>query len=101
MSNSVGSLEGEGVALSDKGKYDTPKKDASASLEVDTSATHDRAPILSPRQSHRDYNRLKYYSALKTGFKHMGTDQDLLTPPVHVIDQNLFLLQIPFARPSK
>ena len=60
-----------------------------------------RSAIMSPSQTHRDYNRMKYYSALKTGFRHMGNESDILQPPVHVIDQNLFLLQIPFAKARK
>ena len=31
-----------------------------------------RAPMLSPTSGHRDYNRYKYYSALRTGYKHLG-----------------------------
>lgn len=44
-----------------------------------------RPPILSPR-GHKDYNRLKYYSALKTGFKHMHKE-DVLNIPKHMIDE--------------
>ena len=67
---------------------------------MDNSKSYDRSAILSPTHTHKDYNRLKYYSALKTGYKHIGSDSEFLTPPVHVIDQNLFLLQLPFAKPG-
>ena len=66
--------------------------------ETDNSIDMSRSPIKSPNQNHRDYNRFKYYSALRTGFKHIGRDQELLTPPVHVVDEDLFLLQIPFIK---
>lgn len=45
------------------------------------------------------YNRYKYYSAIKTGFKHMHVtegDNEFLRPPTHVIDEQLFLFHIPF-----
>ena len=33
-----------------------------------------RAAIMSPTNTNRQYNRLKYYSALRTGYKHLATD---------------------------
>jgi len=56
-----------------------------------------RAPMLSPRPEHKDYNRYKYYSALRTGYAHLGIDQPELEPPSHVIDNALFLLN-PFCK---
>mmetsp|Transcript_22502 Transcript_22502/g.27779 ORF Transcript_22502/g.27779 Transcript_22502/m.27779 type:complete len:86 (+) Transcript_22502:215-472(+) len=55
-----------------------------------------RAPMLSPNSGHKNYNRFKYYSALRTGFGHLGYEQPELEPPSHVIDQELFLFQLPF-----
>ena len=45
---------------------------------------------------HRDYNRLKYYSALKTGYKHMGAKQSFLNIPHHTIDPSLYVIHFPF-----
>ena len=36
------------------------------------SADSQRAPMLSPSRGHKDYNRFKYYSALRTGYGHLG-----------------------------
>jgi len=52
--------------------------------------------MLSPNSGHKNYNRFKYYSALRTGFGHLGYEQPELEPPSHVIDQELFLFQLPF-----
>ena len=61
-----------------------------------------RSAMLSPSNTHRDYNRYKYYSALRTGFKHLGQeDQAFLEPPSHIIDHNLFLIHNPFNKPRK
>ena len=61
-----------------------------------------RAPMLSPNSGHRDYNRYKYYSALRTGYKHLGEETStFLEPPKHVIDQNLFIIYNPFSAPRK
>ena len=58
--------------------------------------------MLSPTSGHRDYNRYKYYSALRTGYKHLGQeDAAFLEPPKHVIDQNLFIIHNPFSAPRK
>jgi len=64
----------------------------------------DRSAMMSPTADHRNYNRFKYYSALKTGYKHLGdptATTDFLTPPEHVIDTNLFLFMNPFASRGK
>ena len=45
--------------------------------------------MLSPR-THKDYNRFKYYSALKSGYEHLNKEQ-FLSIPKHVIDDALFL----------
>ena len=61
-----------------------------------------RAAILSPTSGHRDYNRFKYYSALRTGYKHLGQESNsFLEPPKHVIDPNLFVFYNPFSPPRK
>jgi hypothetical protein len=56
--------------------------------------------MLTPPGSHKDYNRFKYYSALRSGFKHMPEegrhDESFLEPPVHVVDSELFVYNIPF-----
>ena len=61
---------------------------------------------------HKDYNRLKYYSKLRTTILSgvpceeatpdcsIG-DVDFLRPPEHVIDKQLFVLHIPFTKQSK
>lgn len=59
----------------------------------------DRPPVLSPRPDHNQYNRYKYYSALRTGYKHLApaaADESFLQMPLHIIDSNLFLLMNPF-----
>ena len=50
--------------------------------------------MLSPTQGHKDYQRFKYYSALRTGYAHLGLEQPPLEAPVHIIDQALFLFQV-------
>lgn len=59
-----------------------------------------RPAMLTPPGSHKDYNRFKYYSALRSGFKHMPEegrhDESFLEPPVHVVDSELFVYNIPF-----
>ena len=58
--------------------------------------------MLSPTSGHRDYNRYKYYSALRTGYKHLGEETStFLEPPKHVIDQNLFIIYNPFSAPPE
>lgn len=56
-----------------------------------TDLSSDRLPMLSPREGHKDYNRYKYYSALRTGYSHLGIEEPYLEPPSHVIDKELFL----------
>ncbi len=53
-------------------KNKSSKKDT---LDVPSSFDSARAPMLSPEASHKDYNRYKYYSALRTGYAHLGIDQ--------------------------
>lgn len=63
----------------------------------------ERPAILSPSPNHRDYNRYKYYSALRTGFNHLNpeaADEAFLEVPLHVVDENLFLLMNPFHKPE-
>lgn len=50
-----------------------------------------RGPIEIPRQSPH-YQRMKYYSAIKTGLKHMSKSTTYLNVPTHVIDDNAFVL---------
>ena len=54
--------------------------------------------MLSPNSDHKDYQRLKYYSALRTGYAHLGIDSPDLEPPSHVIDPQLFLFKLPFSK---
>ena len=75
-------------------KGSSSKKDKSLDPASFDSA---RAPMLSPHAEHKDYNRYKYYSALRTGYAHLGIDQPELEPPGHVIDNALFLFQ-PFGK---
>lgn len=49
-----------------------------------------RNPILNDRTS-KNYHRFKYYSALKTGYKHLGNQGEYLEIPHHVIDANMFV----------
>ncbi len=53
-------------------KSSSSKKDKS--LDVPSSFDSARAPMLSPSEDHKDYNRYKYYSALRTGYAHLGID---------------------------
>lgn len=54
--------------------------------------------MLSPHSGHKDYNRYKYYSALRTGYQHLGMEEPKLEPPSHVIDPTLFVFQLPFSK---
>ena len=65
-------------------------------MEMSTDSA--RLPMLSPKEGHKDYNRYKYYSALRTGYSHLGIEEPYLEPPSHVIDKELFLAQIPFGK---
>jgi hypothetical protein len=38
----------------------------------------------------RQYNRLKYYSALKTGYQHLHKEE-FLSVPRHVIEEQMFV----------
>ena len=64
----------------------------------DTSMTSERQPMISPSESHKDYQRFKYYSALRTGYAHLGVEQPDLQPPEHIIDKELFLFSNPFSK---
>ena len=44
---------------------------------------------MSPRGT-RDYNRLKYYSALKTGYEHLNKEE-FLNVPKHVLEERYFI----------
>jgi len=67
----------------------TSKKTLSSNVDI----SHDsaRSPMLSPKFDHKDYNRMKYYSALRTGYAHLGIEEQNLEPPSHIIDKALFL----------
>lgn len=59
----------------------------------------ERPPMLySP--THRDHQRFKYYSALRTGFKHMTNRNSFLEVPHHVIEDYMFVRNFPFTRPD-
>ena len=67
---------------------------------MDMSKDSARQPILSPRAGHKDYQRYKYYSALRTGYAHLGIEEPKLEPPTHVVDNELFLFQF-FSKSSE
>ena len=50
-----------------------------------------RSPIMASRAS-QNYHRMKYYSAIKTGLKHMGDKSTYLDVPTHVIDSDMFIV---------
>ena len=50
--------------------------------------------MISPSSGHKDYQRYKYYSALRTGYAHLGIEEPKLEPPSHVVDNELFLFQL-------
>jgi hypothetical protein len=53
--------------------------------------------MLSPRGT-SEYNRYKYYSALKTGYKHLGNKVEFLDIPKHVIaEENPYLVNMSFS----
>ena len=71
-----------------------------------------------PESRHKDYNRYKYYDKLRTSFighiqsnksdqeqvnmmDHSSYFGEFLRPPSHVIDQQLFVLKIPFTKDCK
>ena len=60
--------------------------------KVFSANNEDRSPHLSPRGSN-NYNRFKYYSALKTGYQHLSLQEenDFLSIPHHVIDEQIFV----------
>ena len=70
-------------------------KKGNTSIDImENSVDSARNPMLvSP--DHKDYQRYKYYSALRTGYAHLGIEQPELEPPTSVIDKKLFMLQLP------
>jgi len=62
--------------------------------------------LMSPKRDHPQYNRLKYYSALKTGYDHLieketdangneiPKDPEFLRVPSHVMEENLFMIPL-------
>ena len=42
--------------------------------KMDISIESARQPMLSPSETHKDYQRFKYYSALRTGYGHLGVE---------------------------
>jgi hypothetical protein len=65
---------------------ETDNKKLNSSTFLKTSDA-ERPPILSMRGS-KDYNRLKYYSAIRTSYKHLTpeTKDSFLNPPTHIIN---------------
>lgn len=61
-----------------------------------------RSAVASPIMSSPQYNRFKYYSALKTGFEHLNPAEEntrateLFETPVHLIKSEQFLFLNPF-----
>ena len=66
--------------------------------KLESSLDSQRNPIISSNNQHKDYQRYKYYSALRTGYGHLGLDAPELEPPSHVIEKELFLFQSPFSK---
>jgi sodium-coupled neutral amino acid transporter 9 len=56
-----------------------------------TDNTNRRGPILFPPNSPQ-YQRMKYYSAIRTGLKHMSQSTTYLDVPTHMIDDNAFII---------
>jgi hypothetical protein len=55
-------------------------------------------PPIATSPGHSQYNRLKYYSALRTGYQQLGSKEDFLRIPKHVIDPILYVIYAPFAQ---
>ncbi len=69
---------------------DTDVKNATEGNQVDI-LEETRSPMLaSPVQP--GYNRFKYYSALRTGYKQLNQKDSFLKVPMHVIDPQLFYI---------
>jgi len=61
---------------------------------------------MSPKRHHPQYNRLKYYSALKTGYDHLiekvtdangnevPRDPAFLLAPSHLMEENQFMIPL-------
>jgi len=74
-------------------KNTTPIVSRTAITKIRTPLTtrQDRSPISVP-SSHKHYQRMKYYSALRTGLRHLGEAKDYLNIPLHVIEPKWLLL---------
>ena len=109
-----GSNERDGSLASASETFPPPRKSSFDS--VDCCSQMSRPAVIAPPDGskHKDYNRLKYYSKLRTSFlsgsgsqskskevSDYSNDIDFLRPPVHVIDPQLFILHIPFTKQSK
>ena len=58
--------------------------------------TFQRNPLSSPKPGDPQYNRFKYYSALKTGYKQTNPKESgFLTVPKHVIENDYYVLPNP------
>lgn len=75
-----------------------------SSMSTTQQKAQDRYSMRASSPDNKNYNRFKYYSALRTGFKHIGAEEEalqILEPPRHVIDEDLFVINLPFMDPGK
>jgi hypothetical protein len=83
------------------------------SFSEDSNTKEDRQPYVFNNRQHKDYNRHNYYWKLRTEHKRIMSDSnsnaddnfqasindaDFLVPPMHVIDNDLFVFKLPFSK---
>lgn len=85
-------------------EQDNYRVSVKSSVSTTQQKAQDRYSMRASSPDNKNYNRFKYYSALRTGFKHIGAEEEalqILEPPRHVIDEDLFVINLPFMDPGK
>jgi hypothetical protein len=98
----AGQINNSNIVLNHE--QDNYRVSVKSSMSTTQQKAQDRYSMRASSPDNKNYNRFKYYSALRTGFKHIGAEEEalqILEPPKHVIDEDLFVINLPFMDPGK
>jgi len=98
----AGQINNSNIVLNHE--QDNYRVSVKSSVSTTQQKAQDRYSMRASSPDNKNYNRFKYYSALRTGFKHIGAEEEalqILEPPRHVIDEDLFVINLPFMDPGK
>jgi hypothetical protein len=98
----AGQINNSNIVLNHE--QDNYRVSVKSSMSTTQQKAQDRYSMRASSPDNKNYNRFKYYSALRTGFKHIGAEEEalqILEPPRHVIDEDLFVINLPFMDPGK